>query len=62
MTDAGTLAYIDPNVPVSVVADASPYGLGAVLYLYQDGQDKVVDCGHRSLGALSRDTTAKIDS
>ena len=38
ITAADTLAYFDPVCKTRIVADASPYGLGAVLTRSQGGQ------------------------
>ena len=49
MGSAQTLAYYDKDAPTTVVADASPVGLGCVLYQVQDGVSRVVAYGHRRL-------------
>ena len=42
-------AYFDRNAPITLVADASPVGLGAVLLQEQRGINRVIAYGHRSL-------------
>ena len=54
MSDCQTLAHFDPAAPTTVVADASPYGLGAVLSQTQLGVERVVAYGHRSLTSVER--------
>ena len=54
MSDSQTLAFFDPNSPTTVVADASPHGLGAVLLQCQDGVEKVIAYGSRSLTDVER--------
>ena len=49
MSASETLAYFDRSAETTVVADASPVGLGAVLIQKQAGIDRVVAYGHRSL-------------
>jgi len=44
-----TLAYYDKDSPTTVIADASPVGLGCVLYQIQEGVPRVVAYGHRRL-------------
>ena len=50
MANAETLAHFDPKLETSVVADASPCGLGAVLLQ----NNRVVAYGHRSLSDIER--------
>ena len=52
--DVKTLAYFDARCETFVVADASPHGLGAVLYQIQDGVSRVVEYAHRSLTSVER--------
>ena len=52
--DVKTLAYFDPNGETFVVADASPHGLGAVLYQRLGEQYRVVEYAHRSLTSVER--------
>jgi hypothetical protein len=54
MSDCKTLAFFDPNAKTTVTADASPYGLGAVLSQKVDGIERVVAYGHRSLTNVER--------
>lgn len=49
MGNLHTLAYYDKEAPTTVVADASPVGLGCVLYQVQNGMPRVVAYGHRRL-------------
>ena len=48
MSACETLAFFDRSAETTVVADASPVGLGAVLIQKQAGTDKVVAYGHRT--------------
>ena len=54
MSDCKTLAFFDPNASTTVTADASPYGLGAVLSQRQGGVERVIAYGHRSLTDVER--------
>ena len=47
MSSCETLAYFDRNAPITLVADASPVGLGAVLLQEQGGINRVIAYGHR---------------
>lgn len=49
MGSCKTLAYFDRSAPITLVADAGPEGLGAVLLQNQEGVDKVIAYGHRRL-------------
>ena len=49
LSSSKTLAYFDKDAPTTLIADASPVGLGGVLYQVQNGVSKVVAYGHRSL-------------
>ena len=51
MSACETLAYFDRNAPITLVADASPVGLGAVL-LQEQGGVRVIAYGHRSLSEV----------
>ena len=52
MSSCETLAYFDRNAPITLVADASPVGLGAVLLQEQGGINRVIAYGHRSLSEV----------
>lgn len=54
MSQAQTLAHFDPQAATRVVADASPYGLGAILIQTQGASERIVSYGHRSLSAVER--------
>ena len=55
------LTHYDPNLPVRLVCDASPYGLGSVLsHVMTDGTERPVAFASRSL-AKSERNYAKID-
>ena len=49
LTDAPILHYYDPELPVMVAADASSYGLGAVLYQTKEGMRHPVAYASRTL-------------
>ena len=49
------LAHYDPDLPVRVACDASPYGLGAVLsHVMADGSEKPVAFASRTLNRAER--------
>ena len=52
MSSCETLAYFERNAPITLVADASPVGLGAVLLRGQGGINIVIAYGHRSLSEV----------
>ena len=52
MNSCETLAYFDWNAPITLVADASPVGLGAVLLQEQGGINRVIAYGHRRLSEV----------
>ena len=52
------LAYADYRIPFKVHTDACGTGLGAVLYQYQDGLDRVVAYASRSLKTSERNYPA----
>jgi len=54
MSNAKALAHFDPEAKIVVVADASPFALGAVLYQKTVEGDRVVAYGHRSLSPVER--------
>ena len=54
MSQAQTLAHFDPKLGTRVVADASPFGLGAILIQVHGTSERVVSYGHRSLSAIER--------
>lgn len=51
---AETLAHFDPDAEAVVIADAGPYGLGAILLQTQAGGDRVAAYGRRSLSKVER--------
>ena len=54
MSSSETLAYFDREAETSVVADASPVGLGAVLIQSKEGVDRIVAYGHRNLSEVEQ--------
>ena len=49
LANATSLAYYDSSAPTEVIADASPFGLGAVLVQTQDGVRRAVSYASRTL-------------
>ncbi|KAF6034400.1 hypothetical protein EB796_007292 [Bugula neritina] len=54
MARSETLAHYDPDAKTTVIADASSYGLGAVLLQKGRHGERVVAYGHRSLSQVER--------
>ena len=55
MTSDKVLCYYDPNKPVKLACDASPYGLGSVLsHLMDDGTERLIAFASRSLTKAER--------
>ena len=55
VTSEQVLAHYDPDLPVRVACDASPYGLGAVLsHVMSDGSEKPVAFASRTLNRAER--------
>ena len=55
MSSCETLAYLSyfcRNAPITLVADASPVGLGTVLLQEQGGINRVIAYGHRRLSEV----------
>ena len=49
MSEAQTLAFFDKDAETEVIADAGPFGLGAVLVQIQNGERRVICYASRSL-------------
>ena len=61
ITSDGVLTHYDPNLPVRLACDASPYGLGSVLsHVMRDGTERPVAFSLRSLTKSERNY-AQID-
>ena len=54
LADAETLGYFDIHAKTSVIANASPYGLGAILSQVQEGEPRVIAYASRSLSEVER--------
>ena len=54
MSDHKTLGFFDVGAHTSVIADASPIGVGAVLVQKQDGVNRVIYYANRSLSSVER--------
>ena len=54
MTEAQTLAFFDKDAETQVIADAGPYGLGAVLIQIQNGERRVICYASRSLSDVEQ--------
>ena len=54
MAGASMLAYFDRGAPTEVIADASPVGLGAVLFQEVDGERRAVCYASRNLSDTER--------
>ena len=54
LCDAPALGYFDKTCQTKVIADASPYGLAAVLVQIQQGQNRVIAYASRTLSQIER--------
>ncbi len=54
LVEAETLGFFDVNAKTQVIADASPYGLGAVLVQIQNNEPRVITYASRSLTPVER--------
>jgi hypothetical protein len=54
LAEASRLAYFNKNAPTKVIADASPFGLGAVLLQEQNGVSVPICYASRSLNPLRK--------
>ena len=52
--DAPVLSYFDKTCHTQVIADASPYGLAAVLVQKQNGQNGIIAYASRTLSQIER--------
>ena len=55
LVSSQVLAHYDPNLPIKMAADASEYGIGAVIsHVYRDGSERPVAFTSRTLTASER--------
>ena len=54
LSSAETLGYYDKNAPTTVIVDASPVGLGAILVQEQNDEYRVISYASRSLSQVER--------
>ena len=55
LVSAPVLAHYNPNLPICLAADASAYGIGAVMsHVFPDGSERPVDFVSRTLTATER--------
>ena len=54
LTEAETLGYFDVSAKTRVIAEASPYGIGAVLVQLQNNEQRVITYASRSLTQVER--------
>ena len=52
---ASVLAHYNPNLPICLAADASAYGIGAVIsHVFLDGTERLVAFASQTLTATER--------
>ena len=54
LCDAPVLSYFDKTCHTQIIADASPYGLAAVLVQKQNGQNRIIAYASRTLSQIER--------
>ena len=55
ITSSRVVTHYDPNLPVKLACDASPYGVGAVIsHVFPNGEEKPIAFGSRTLSPAEK--------